>query len=79
MAAPSTLTDGYDALLTTTLRNFQPRLRDNISRSNKLYAWLDGNGQVKGIDGGERVSIPLMYGLNSSGDIYSGYTYAVAI
>ena len=70
---PSTLTDSYNALLTTTLRNVQPRLRDNITRSNKLVAWLDGNGRTKRVDGGERIQIPLMYGLNSTADIYSSY------
>ena len=35
---PSSLTDSYNALLSTTLRNVQPRLRDNITRSNKVLA-----------------------------------------
>ena len=73
MAVPSTLTDQYDALLTTTLRNFLPRLRDNITRSNKLLAWLRSNGRMNMQDGGERVQIPLMHAQNSTADIYSGY------
>lgn len=73
MTVPSTLTDNYDALLTTTMRNYLPRLRDNITRGNKVVAWLNANGRMRGQDGGERVAIPLMHALNSTADIYSGY------
>lgn len=73
MAVPSTLTDQYDALLTTTLRNYLPRLRDNIFKNHKFLAWLRSNGRTNMQDGGERVGIPLMYGSNSTADIYSGY------
>lgn len=73
MAVPSTLTDSYDALLTTTLRNYLPRLRDNITRSNKFLAWLRSRGRMNMQDGGERVAIPLMYAQNTTADIYSGY------
>ena len=72
-AVPSSLTDDYDAVLTTTLRAMQPRLRDNISRSSKLLAWLDSRGQFRMQDGGERVQIPLMYAQNNTADIYSAY------
>jgi hypothetical protein len=70
---PSTLTDAYGALLTTTLRNMQPRLRDNITRGNRLLAYLDMKGQWRSEDGGERVKVALMHALNSTADIYSGY------
>lgn len=73
MAVPSTLTDAYGALLTTTLRAVEPTLRDNITKSNKWLSWLQANGRMKGQDGGERVRVPLMYGLNTTADIYSGY------
>ena len=70
---PSSLTDSYNALLSTTLRNVQPRLRDNITRSNKVLAWLEGNGRTKRMNGGERVQIPLMYAHNTTADIYTAY------
>ena len=69
---PSVLTDSYDALLTTTARNYAPRLRDNITRGNKLLAWLKDRGRFRSVDGGERVQIPLMYGHNTTADIYHG-------
>jgi hypothetical protein len=73
MAVPSTLTDAYGALLTTTLRAMEPTLRDNITRSNKFLSWLQAKGRMRSQDGGERVKVPLMYGLNSTADVYSGY------
>src|SRR5438105_5888834 len=73
MAVPSALTDSYDALLTTTARNYMPRLRNNISKSNKVLAWLQDKDRIRSVDGGERVQVPLMYGLNSTADVYSGY------
>jgi hypothetical protein len=73
MAEPSTLTDAYDALLTTTLRNYLPRLRDNITRGNRFVNWLKSKGRFNTQDGGERVGVPLMHGLNSTADIYKGY------
>lgn len=73
MAVPSTLTDAYGALLTTTLRAVEPVLRDNVTKSNKTLAWLEMKGRMKAQDGGERVRVPLMYGLNTTADVYSGY------
>jgi hypothetical protein len=73
MAVPSSLTDNFDAILTTTLRAYQPKLRDNISRGSKFLAFLESKGQFRKQDGGERVQVNLMYGLNSTADIYSGY------
>ena len=70
---PSSLTDNYDALLTTTLRAMQPRLYDNITRSNKILAWLKEKGKFRKQDGGERVRVALMHAQNSTADIYSGY------
>lgn len=70
---PSTLTDPYGALLTTTLRNMQGKIRDNISRGNRFMAYWDSKGRVHKEDGGERVKVPLMHALNSTADIYSGY------
>jgi hypothetical protein len=73
MASPSVLTDDYGALLTTTLRNMQPRLRDNISRGNRFLAWLNMRGRTRTTDGGERIQVALMHAQNSTADIYAGY------
>lgn len=70
---PSSLTDDFDAVLTTSLRAVQPKLHDNITRGNKVIAWLDSKGRSRKINGGERVAVPLMHAQNSTADIYRGY------
>lgn len=70
---PSSLTDDYDALLSTTLRAVQPRLHDNITRGNKYINWLNSRGRFRTQSGGERVRVPLMHAQNNTADIYSGY------
>lgn len=70
---PSVLTDNFDALLTTTLRNMETEIRDNVSRGNKFLAYLDSKGMFRKVDGGERVQVPLMHAQNNTADIYSAY------
>lgn len=72
-AVPSSLTEDYGSLLTTTLKGYQPRLRDNISRGNRLVAFLRMKGRWRQQNGGQNVAIPLMYAENTAADIYSGY------
>ena len=69
----SSLTDDYGALLTTTLRAMEPRLNDNIARGNRYLAYLEMRGRWRSQNGGERVKVALMSGLNSTADIYSGF------
>lgn len=73
MGVPSTLSDSYGALLTTTLRAVEPQMADNISKSVKFLGYLQSKGRMRSQDGGERVRVPLMYGFNTTSDIYSGY------
>lgn len=73
MAVPSTLSKDYGALLSTTLENYAPRMRDNISRSNKLVAWLTSKGRFRRVNGGERIAVALMHAQNGTADIYDGY------
>lgn len=70
---PSSLTDNYDALLSTTLRSYRKKLADNITRGNKFVSFLRENGRFRKQSGGERVAVPLMHAQNSTADIYSGY------
>lgn len=70
---PSSVTDQYDALLSTTLRNYQTKLHDNITKGNKFLAWLDSKGRMRKVGGGHQISIPLMHQQNQTADIYSGY------
>ncbi len=70
---PSSTTRNYDALLTTTLSNMQPRIHDNITKGNKFLAWLKSRGRFRMVNGGDRVKVGLMHAQNSTADIYSGY------
>ncbi len=67
------VTEVYDSVLTTTARAMNPTLRDNISRGNKLIAWLMEKNRFRRQSGGERIQVPLMYAFNSAADIYQGY------
>jgi hypothetical protein len=69
----TSVTENYDAIMTTTLRNMQPELRDNITRGNKLVAYLKETGRSRAVSGGERIKVALMYGHNSGADFYAGY------
>lgn len=76
--AATTRTEVYDAVLTTTARHMQGEIRDNITRSNKFVAWLDGHGKKRRVSGGERIKVPLMWEQNAGADIFSGYGYLMA-
>jgi hypothetical protein len=67
------VTDTYDALLSTTLRNYSKKLRDNIFNSFRFLKWLKGKGRVQFEDGGAYIMEHIMYGKNSTTKAYSGY------
>ena len=73
MAIPSSLTDEYGPLLTSTARNLQPRIANNITKSNKYTAFMNAKGRIKLEDGGERVQVALMHAQNTTADIIDGY------
>lgn len=60
-------------LLSTTLKNYQKKLVDNIHKSNAVFYMLKEMGAIKTESGGERIVRPLMYGKNSTTASYSGY------
>lgn len=70
---PFSVTDAYDAELTASSRYYLPRLRDNITRGFKYLKLLESKGRVRYIDGGHSVMVPLMYALNTTADVMSGY------
>jgi len=78
--APSSETLQYDALLTTTLRNYRRKLEDNISTANAfLFYLMKIEGAYKEIsDLGERMQMPLMYELGNA-DAYSGLNLAPVV
>lgn len=67
------VTDTYDSLLSTTLRNYSRKLRDNIFNSMPLLKWFTSKGRIQTEDGGYQIVEHLMYGKNSTVKAYSGY------
>ena len=67
-SAPSTDTIYYDDLLSTTLNNYVGggTLFDNIFKDSALLTWLRRQKAVVYLDGGDRISMPLMYGKNET-------------
>ena len=70
---PSSLTDNYDALLSTSLRAYRKKLADNITKGNKYVSYLRSKGRFRKQSGGERVQVPLMHAQNNTADVYTGY------
>jgi hypothetical protein len=72
--SPSTNTVYYDSLLTTTLMAYRKELVDNIFKDSAFLSYLRMKGAVKKQNGGERASIPLMYGTNKTVSTHGGYS-----
>jgi hypothetical protein len=73
--APTTVTYTMDALLSTTLNNYQKTLVDNVSTSSSLLWFLMNkvDGGYEGVeDIGDRMQLPLMTAL-AQADTYKGY------
>lgn len=63
----------YDALLATTLSNYEEKLVDNIFSKRALSRWLIEKGRLKRKSGGVKIVEPLIYAANSTVGSYSGY------
>ena len=63
----------FNALLSTTLQNYQPTLVDNIFKDLVLLNHLNERGRVQVEEGGTSIVEPLMYAVNNTVSSYSGY------
>lgn len=63
----------FDSILSTTLKNYTPKLEDNIFTSRALFYWLTSNGRITTKTGGAKLVEPLMYSLNDTAGSYAGY------
>lgn len=72
-ATPNVPLDTYDALLTTTLRNYSPNLEDNVFTQRALLNWLKSKNRIKSKDSGTAIVEPIMYGLNDTASSYFQY------
>jgi len=63
----------FDAILSTTLQNYQPQLVDNIFTARVLLEHLNSRGRVVVEQGGTSIVEPLVYAQNDTVGSYSGY------
>lgn len=63
----------YNALLSTTLKNYRPTLVDNIFKAAVLLDHMNERGRVVVEEGGSSIVEPLVYASNSTAAVYAGY------
>jgi hypothetical protein len=70
MASPNS---AFDELASTTISNYSPTFRDNVSNNIPLYAFMDDAGAIVEEDGGIYLLENLDYGDNSTFRWFNGY------
>jgi hypothetical protein len=61
----------FSTLLTTTLANYGREIFNNVSTNNALLYLLKQRGNIKVVSGGESFNHPLIYGTNTSFQMYN--------
>ena len=71
----STLSRTYGPILSTTLDKIlsSGAIQDNVYDATPTLDWFRGGGRIKVVDGGERIRIPVMTGMNNTFKWYSDY------
>ena len=62
----------FDQLLSTTLKNYVPKLTDNVFSARPLFYALTNGQTVRRISGGTKIVVPIIYGKNTTAASYSG-------
>ena len=62
----------FDEILSTTLKNYVPKLTDNIFSARPLFYALTNGQTIRRISGGAKIVVPIIYGTNSTAGSYSG-------
>jgi hypothetical protein len=62
----------FDEILSTTLKNYIPKLTDNIFSARPLFYALTNGQTIRRISGGAKIVVPVIYGTNSTAGSYSG-------
>lgn len=70
MATPSAV---FTQMVSTTLRNSATDVADNVSKHNALINRLKKKGNIRNLDGGTEIQVPLEYGENNTYQRYGGY------
>lgn len=70
MPSPNT---SFGDILSTTLRNYQTEMADNVTANIPLLSFLNKRGKVKPVSGGNKIFQQLAYAENANGKAYSGF------
>ena len=62
----------FDAILSTTLKNYVPKLADNVFTARPLFYALTNGQTIRRINGGAKIVVPIIYGTNSTAASYAG-------
>ena len=62
----------FDEILSTTLKNYVPKLTDNIFSARPLFYALPNGQTIRRVSGGAKIVVPVIYGTNSTAGSYSG-------
>ena len=60
----------FDEILSTTLKNYIPKLTDNIFSARPLFYALTNGQTIRRVSGGANIVVPLIYGTNSTAGSY---------
>ena len=63
----------FDAIVATTLKNYLPKLEDNVFTARPLVFFLKQADQIRTIGGGTSIVLPLIYAQNTTAGSYQGY------
>ncbi len=62
----------FDQILSTTLKNYIPKLTDNIFSARPLFYALTNGQTIRRISGGQAIVVPIIYGTNTTAGSYAG-------
>ncbi len=63
----------YDAVLSTTLKNYRETLEDNVFNGRPLTNWLKAKNRISTKNGGAKIVVPVIYSENDTVGSYAGY------
>lgn len=63
----------FNTLASTTLNNHMPKLIDNVFSARPFSYFLKQAGQIRMVNGGQKIVIPLLYGVNDTAASYADY------
>lgn len=57
---------------TTTIDNRSMEVADNVTKNNALLTWIKSRGNIKPLDGGDNINMPISFQENANASWYSG-------